>query len=116
MKLVVQGLRRGKVDFVNGEFMMRTIAGSNATIVNICDAELVGTTVNGDGLVMNISKEYYGGELVSANDALAMIKKSDVANLVGKRIVDLVVNQDLATEEAVKFVGKTAFLLIYRFT
>ena len=45
-----------------------------------------------------------------------MIKKSDVANLVGKRIVNLVVREDLATEEAVKFVGKTAFLLIYRFT
>jgi hypothetical protein len=112
----VQDLRRGKVDFMNSEFMMRTIAGSDTTIVNVCDAELVGTTVKSDGLVMNISKEYYGGEPVSASDALTMIKKSNVANLVGKRIVNLVVREDLATEEAVKLVGKTAFLLIYRFT
>ncbi len=101
---------------MNSEFMMRTIAGRDATIVNVCDAELVGTTVKGEGLVIDISKEYYGGELVGARDALMMIKKSNVANLVGKRIVNIVVREDLAAEGAVKFVGKTAFLLIYRFT
>lgn len=113
---MAQGLQRGKVDFVNSEFMLRTISGNDTTIINICDAELIGTSVKGDGLVMNISNEYYGGELISANDALSMIKKSDVANLVGKRIVELVVKEDLANQEAVKFVGKTAFLLIYRFS
>ena len=112
----MQGLQQAKVDLVNNEFMMRTIAGTTARIVNVCDPELVGNVVKGDGLEMNISKEYYGGELVSASDALTMIKKSDVANLVGKKIVDLAVREDLATEQAVRFVGKTAFLLIYRFT
>lgn len=96
--------------------MIRTIVGSDAKIVNVCDAELLGTTVKGDGLVMNISKEYYEGELVSASDAISMIMKSDVANLVGKRIVNLVIKKDLATREAVRVVGETAFLMIYRFT
>jgi len=116
VKLVALDLLLGKVNFVKDEFSMRIIAGSEATIVSVCDAELLGTTVKGDGLVMNVSKEYYGEELVGANDALTMIKKSDVANLAGERIVDLVVSHNLASEEAVKFVGKTAFLLIYRFT
>ena len=112
----MQGLRLGKVSFVKSDFIMKIITGSDTTIVNICDAELVGTIVKGNGFVMNISEEYYGGELVSANDALMLIQKSDVANLAGKKIVDLVVSHDLVSKEAVKFVGKTAFLLIYRFS
>ena len=101
---------------VQDGFIVRTISGDKATIVNVCDAELIGKTVKGDGLEMKISSDYFGGELTDSAGALELIRKSDIANLVGKRIVDLVIDGELATEEAVRNVGGTAFLMIYRFS
>lgn len=109
--------RQDRHRFLAGnDFVVRTISGDKAIIVNVCDAELVGKTVKGDGLEMKISEDYFGGEITDSKGAIELIQKSDVANLVGKRIVDLVVDKELATEEAVRKIGETSFLMIYKFS
>lgn len=98
------------------EFMLRTLAGKDVKIVNVCDPELVGTDINDDGFQMKISREYFEGELVNAQEVIESIRSSDVANLVGRRVVDLVLEAEMASREAVRVVGGTAFLMIYKFS
>ena len=65
---------------------------------------------------MHISRDYFGGDKVNEAEALDMVKNSNIVNLAGSRIVGRVLENNLATERAVKMVGSVAFLMIYKFS
>lgn len=98
------------------QYIARTIRRENAVLVNICDEELLGTTVKGEKLEMEISREYFGAEKVNELEAISLVRNGSIINLAGSRIVEKVVGQKLASERAVKKVGSVAFLLIYKFS
>jgi hypothetical protein len=107
------------LDLQNGsdrQFIARKIKWENALLVNICDEELLGSTVQGNGIDMHISREYFGGEKVSENEAIELVRHSTIVNLAGSRIVDKVVEAQLASKLAVKTVGDVSFLMIYKFS
>ena len=89
--------------------------GTNVILVNICDEELLGTTIRGEQVDMPISKEYYGGEKVSEIEAIDLVRNSSIVSLAGTRIVSKVVEAKLASGKAVKRFGDVSFLMIYKF-
>ena len=102
----------------NGEkqFIARRIKWQEATLVNICDEELLGTTVKSGDVEMPISRDYFGAEKVSEAQAINLVRNSSIVNLAGTRIVEKVVEAELASPHAVKTVGDVAFLMIYKFS
>ena len=52
-------------------------------LVNICDEELLGTTVKGDKIEMEISREYFGAEKVNENQAISLVRNGSIINLAG---------------------------------
>lgn len=101
---------------VEKQYIARQIKWQEQTLLNICDEELLGTTVNGGQIEMHISKDYFGGDKVNESEALRMVKNSSIVSLAGSRIVSRVLENNLATERAVKKVGSVAFLMIYKFS
>jgi hypothetical protein len=97
------------------QYIARTIKYEKMILVNICDEELLGTTVKGMEVDMPISREYFGGDKVSETQAIALVRSSSIVNLAGSRIVSKVVESNLASERAVKQVGNVSFLMIYKF-
>lgn len=102
----------------NGEkqFIARRIKWQEATLVNICDEELLGTTVKSGDVEMPISRDYFGAEKVNEAQAINLVRNSSIVNLAGTRIVEKVVEAELASPHAVKTVGDVAFLMIYKFS
>lgn len=98
------------------QFIARKIKYQNLVLVNICDEELLGSTVRGEKIDMHISREYFGGEKVSESQAIDLVRGSSIVNLAGSRIVEKVVDANLASKRAVKNVGSVSFLMIYRFS
>ena len=98
------------------QFIARKIKWQDVTLVNICDEELLGTTVKGDKVDMQISRDYFGGEKVGEDEAINLVRGSSIVNLAGTRIVDKIVDQRLASDRAVKRVGSESFLMIYKFS
>jgi hypothetical protein len=98
------------------QFIARRIPWQEHTLLNICDEELLDTTVKGGNVDMHISRDYFGVEKVSLNEALAMVRSSNIVNLAGSRIVERVLAEKLASERAVKRVGTVSFLMIYKFS
>ena len=85
-------------------------------LVNICDEELLGTTVKGEKIEMEISRDYFGAEKVNEHPG-HQSRPGWKHNQSGRiRIVEKVVGEKLASEKAVKRVGSVAFLLIYKFS
>ncbi len=98
------------------QFIARRIKWQDQILVNICDEELLGTIVKGGNTDMEISRDYFGGDIVNAREALDLVRGSSIINLAGTRIVERVVEERLASEHAVKQVGSVSFLMIYKFS
>lgn len=96
-------------------FVVRTISQQSMSMINICDEELLDKTIKSKNLMMHISKEYFGCELMSEQDTIDLVRKCSMANLVGKRIIEKVLLEKLASSNAVKTIDKVPFLMIYRF-
>ncbi len=100
----------------NGSFSVRRISWKDASLVNICDSDLLGRTVKDGKLSMQISKDYFGGELVDGEQVLNLMKNSSIVSLAGTNAVKLALESKLAAKEAIRVVGDVPFLMIYRFS
>lgn len=108
--------REGQNGFTDlRQYIARKIKWEKITLVNICDEELLGTTVKGEEVDMPISREYFGAEKVNETQAIDLVRNSSIINLAGSRIISKIVEQNLASERAVKQVGNVSFLMIYKF-
>ncbi|MCP8313151.1 MAG: DUF424 family protein [archaeon] len=97
-------------------YMARIIDWQGMKLINICDKDLIGKTIRDENIEIQISPSYFNGELVNVDEALFLIKSSSVANLVGEKIVIEAVKAELASKRAVKKIGSTPFLMIFKFT
>jgi len=59
-----------------------------STMFNICDLELIGTQIEQDKYVINLTKEYFQQEIIEDLVAEKLLLDCSIANLVGHRIVD----------------------------
>jgi hypothetical protein len=96
-------------------FAVRRINYQGAFMVNICDKELIGTKVSEGKLEVNISKDYFGEQVVGEEDAAKLLTSCSVANLVGKRIVGKAVGMKLASKLSVRMISGVPFLMIFKF-
>jgi hypothetical protein len=84
-------------------------------MVDICDLDLIGTKLEQDGLVVNLAPEYYQQQVMEMVQAQELLKKSDIANLVGNRIVNEAIKLKLAKEVSIRRISGVPFLMIYKF-
>ncbi len=97
-------------------FSVRTADYQGNTLVNICDEELIGRTVTEGKLRVQISREFFFGEIVELNEALGLIRSCSIVNLAGRRAVSLAIDNQLAAKEAIREIEDVPFLMIYKFT
>jgi uncharacterized protein len=96
-------------------FSVRSIPWKNSSLVNLCDADLIGKTLTEGKLKMHISEEFFGGELVGEDEAARIIKGSAMISLAGPNSVNLALSNKLAAPQAVREIQGVPFLMIYRF-
>jgi len=94
---------------------VRSIAWKNSSVVNVCDAELIGRTLVEGKLKMHISKDFFGGELVEDEEALKIIRESAMISLAGERAVNIALSNRLGSPHAVREIEGVPFLMIYKF-
>ena len=94
---------------------VRSIAWKNTSLVNVCDAELIGRTLSEGKLKMHISKDFFGGELVGEEEALKLIRESAMISLAGERSVNVALSNKLGSPQAVREIQGVPFLMIYKF-
>ena len=95
-------------------FSVRVNNYQNNSMLNICDAELLGKKITQDKLDMNISKSYYGEKLVEKEEAEHLLKNSSIINMVGKETVSLSIELGIGTENGNKLISGVPFLIIYK--
>ena len=96
------------------QFFYRLIHNQNIKIANLCDSDNLGKTVSNADVEIEISKAYFGGQLVDEKEAIDLLTGSSMLNLVGNRIVKLALSLNLASEDSVRIIDGISFLLVYQ--
>jgi hypothetical protein len=104
-----------RIGAVGGKYAMRWMGYQGSTMVNICDLELIGTEIEQDKFVINLTKEYFQQEIIEDLVAEKLLLDCSIANLVGHRIVDRAIKLKLAKEASIKRISGVPFLMIYKF-
>ena len=97
-------------------FISRELRYQASKMVNICDEELLGKTLTEGKLKVSISHDYFSGARVDEETAIAQIRETEIASLVGNRIVARALKEKLAHPRAVRKIQDVSFLMIYKFS
>lgn len=96
-------------------FAVRVVNQQNNRMLNMCDAELVGKTLQQSDLVVTISKSYYGDRIVDEKEAESLLRNSSIINMVGKRTIDLSIKMGVGNAKGVKEIDGIPFLIVFKF-
>ncbi|MCH8973074.1 MAG: DUF424 domain-containing protein [Thaumarchaeota archaeon] len=96
------------------QFSVRLTSYQKNTLLNICDVDLVGKKISEKNLQVDISKNYYGKEIIEKNEAENLLKNASVINMVGKEIISLSMNLGIGSEKGIKKISGVPFLIVYK--
>lgn len=60
-----------------------------------CDAELLNQVFKEGNLRIEISKRFFGGELLNLEDAIVILKNASYFNIVGEKIIKKAIEKEL---------------------
>ena len=100
---------------MDAPFSVHSISWKNASIVNVCDTELIGRTLVEGKLKMHISRDFFGGDMVGEEEATKIIRESAMISLAGRRSVSIALANKLGSPQAVREIEGVPFLMIYKF-
>ena len=95
-------------------FSARLINHKDTCMLNICDTELVGRTLDRGSFTLKISEKYYAEKVVEKEGAKDLLRRSNNINMVGKEIISLSVNIGIGSQEGVKEIDGVPFLLVFK--
>lgn len=70
-------------------------------MISICDQECLGKIYREGKLILKVSPQFYGNELVTIEKAMHELKKATIANLVGETIISECIKNGLLHEKGV---------------
>ncbi|ELZ73814.1 DUF424 domain-containing protein [Haloferax sp. Atlit-10N] len=79
-------------------------------LVSVCDPDCIGETYTDDGVSLDVTEDFYGGDEAETADEDAVVDsltRATVANIVGEESVSVAIDAGLVDEEAVLEVGGT---------
>ncbi len=85
-------------------FWCKTFSAKEKFVVAICDKDLIGKEIGNEPKI-TVKESFYRGEIVDEKKALELMKKSNICNLLGKKIVDLALKNKFITKENIIFIG-----------
>jgi len=96
------------------QFSIKLTNYQKNSMLNICDAELLGKDLSENDLKLNISKSFYGEKLVNKKEAEDLLKTCSVINMVGKETISLSTNLGIGSENGIKNINGVPFLIVFK--
>ncbi len=95
------------------QFSVRTTNYQKQSMLNICDADLLGKKIIEGELTMHISENYYGERFIEKDEAEFLLNISSIINMAGKETVSLALKLGIGSKNAVKIISGVPFLIIF---
>ena len=95
-------------------FSARLINHKDTCMLNICDTELLGRTLNRGSFTLKISEKYYAEKVVEREEASDLLKESNNINMVGKDIISLSIDIGIGSKDGIKVIDGIPFLIVFK--
>ena len=95
-------------------FSARLINHNDTRMLNICDAGLLGRTLNNGDFTLKISEGYYAQKIIEEEEAKELLRGSNNINMVGKEIISLSVSMGIGSQKGVKEIDGVPFLIVFK--
>ena len=76
----------------------------NKILLSVCDDDLLGKKFTEGEKQLDLTSEFYAGEQVTKTEASDLMRNVDYLNIVGKKSVQLAIDEELIEEENVIFI------------
>jgi len=96
------------------QFSIKLTNYQKNSMLNICDAELLGKDLSENDLKLNISKSFYGEKLVNKKEAEDLLKTCSVINMVGKETISLSTSLGIGSGNGIKNINGVPFLIVFK--
>ncbi|MFX1393328.1 MAG: DUF424 domain-containing protein [Promethearchaeota archaeon] len=73
--------------------------------VAACDEELLNQVFKEGNLRIEISNQFFGGNLISIDEAIYILKQASYFNIVGEKIINKAVDCQILPKEGVRFIN-----------
>ncbi len=85
-------------------------------MTSIVDEEILGVRIYDSErrIVIDVSRDFYGGALVEEEDVLRFLEESDILILVGSRIIGMAVEKGLVNPDSVLRVGGIEYVQVIK--
>jgi len=85
-------------------------------IVAACDRELIGRVLEEGDVCLDLKtyKDFYVGELADKNSIKEALADFSSANLVGKKVVGIAVEDGVISKEYIKYIKDVPYIQIYK--
>lgn len=93
---------------------IKTYETDASILVAVCDSELLGKTAIEAGLRLEISEEFYNGELVDASRVILALQMATTANIVGKRSIEAAISCQAIEQDSVIIIEGIPHALMVR--
>lgn len=87
----------------------RKHSSGSGTILSLCDDDLIGKKYSEGGLVLDLSSDFYRGDIIDDRRAAEECKRAYIVNAVGERAVSLLKELGLVSEKNIVMIGGIPF-------
>ena len=95
-------------------FSTKVISASGNLMLNICDPELVGKTLQDGNTKIKINPNYYAERDVDEHEAKNLLTKCNSINMVGEKTISLATSLGLGSEKSVRRIEGVPFLILFK--
>ncbi len=82
------------------------------TILAVCDKEVIGMTLEGDGRKMTVTEGFYKGTPIDEEELAVWMKSAASMNIVGNKAVGVAIREGYADPDQVFEVGGVKYLMV----
>ncbi|MBE6527201.1 MAG: DUF424 family protein [Thermoplasmata archaeon] len=86
-------------------FCLRIHRHPDEVILAVCDESVLGQTFRGDGLKIEVSEGFYGGDIVSEEEVRNAFRNFTMLNIVGNEIVEFAIAEGIIHPDNVIVIG-----------
>ena len=76
------------IEGIETEVYVNIMKQGKHVVVAACDAKLLGKVLKYGKLKFEVRKEFYGGSIVNLGEAIKLLRRGTIINLVGEKVVD----------------------------
>ncbi len=80
-------------------------AKDGEVVMAICDCDILGKKIQDGRLILDISREFFGGDKMSKEAAIDILKSATIANFVGRIAVKCGIEAGLVHRDAIITIG-----------